>query len=195
MAWTQKLKSLFITDEAPQSNLSIDAEQEASQEQLALGEPSNQEATLQAPKDAEASINFRSLYEQAGVLDTGEVEMLEKFLGELEPSLPQAIKVTSAKAFLKAINKSPEDVFRDAALKLKVVRALQEAKTKELNAQTAKNQQEIDALQKKIDTLREANLEAHQQIEALKARCSGEEARLQAARLFFGEQEKPQKKS
>src|SRR5205085_192071 len=78
------------------------------------------------PSQLSGTIDFQALYDQAGIPNTDEVEALEKFLVELDHDLPQASKLSSAKAFLKAIGKSPTDVLTDAARKIRVVRAVED---------------------------------------------------------------------
>ena len=154
MAWN-KLKSLFVVTEGQPTTLS--AEDNAVIEAALAQTP--EAAPAELPPDTDVSklsgtIDFQGLYDHAGIPNTDEVEALEKFLVELDQDLPQASKLSSAKAFLKAIGKSPADVLTDAARKIRVVRAVSDSKTTESQQAITAEQAAIDGLQKQIDVRR-----------------------------------------
>ena len=186
MAWN-KLKSLFVVTEGQPPTLS--AEDNAVIEAALAQMP--EAAPPELPPDTDVSklsgtIDFQGLYDQAGIPNTDEVEALEKFLVELDHDLPQASKLSSAKAFLKAIGKSPTDVLTDAARKIRVVRAVADSKAADSNQAITAEQAAIDSLQKQIDEHRGAIEAAKRDVESVKAQCTTEESRLQGARMFFG---------
>src|SRR5204863_6880814 len=88
-------------------------------------------------------IDFQSLYDQAGIPNTDEVESLERFLGGLDQSLPDGAKTAAAKAFLGAIGKAPKDVVADAGRKITVVRAVGDAKRTDSDQAVAQRQSAI----------------------------------------------------
>ncbi len=191
MAW-DKLKSLFVVTDAKAGALPAPSAEdlaaiEADLEKFKLGE----EAPIALPADTTAAqlagtIDFQALYDQAGIPNTDEVEALEKFLGGLDSSLPQASKLAASKAFLGAIGKSPADVITDAGRKIKVVRSVEAAKN-EATAQTGEVHQEaIAKLMKQIEEHKAAIEAALRDHENVKGQCVVEEARLQGARVFFG---------
>jgi hypothetical protein len=92
----------------------------------------------------------------------------------------------SARAFLGAIGKAPRDVLGDAELKIRVVRSVEAAKKSEVNGTVETHQAMIDELQRQIDEQRAAMEAARKDLESVRQQCIGEEARLQAARIFFG---------
>lgn len=194
MAWS-KLKSLFIVPENQPSARSVSADDQAVIDAEIAKYQVPPEPPAQLPPDTQPSqltgtIDFQALYDQAGIPNTDEVEALEKFLVELDTELPQTSKLAAAKAFLKAIGKSPSDVLSDAASKIKVVRAVEGGKSDESRTTIASEQQSIDALQKQIDDHRAAIEAAHRDLESVKQQCATEEGRLQGARMFFGAMDK-----
>jgi hypothetical protein len=205
MAWKQKLKSLFVVDnnakasaqvvaEPTQGPLADDGHELTTEELLGSYElPKGESMPLPAGTDSAGlatPIDFQALYDLAGIPNTDEVELLEKFLGGLDANLPQTSRIAASKAFLGAIGKSTNDVFNDAARKIKVVRAVEEAKATEIEATLLTNQQQIDALQSKIDEHRSTMEAARKDLESVKAQSTAEESRLQGARIFFGHMEK-----
>lgn len=186
MAWN-KLKSLFVVTEGQPTTLS--AEDNAVIEAALAQTPEAAPAELPPDTDVaklSGTIDFQGLYDQVGIPNTDEVEALEKFLVELDHDLPQASKLSSAKAFLKAIGKAPADVLTDAARKIRVVRAVGDGKTTDAQKAIASEQAAIDGLQKQIDEHRAAIESVKRDVESVKAQCAAEESRLQAARMFFG---------
>jgi septal ring factor EnvC (AmiA/AmiB activator) len=122
----------------------------------------------------------------AGVPNTDEVEAVERFLAGLEESLPDASKLAASKAFLSAIGKSVNDVLNDAARKITVVRAVQDAKRADTGRAVSERQSAVAALQKQIDDHRASMQSLQQDLESMQAQCTTEESRLQGARMFFG---------
>ena len=181
MAW-DKIKSLFVVTEAKQAaGVAPSPEDLAAIEAAATTLPANTSAEQLA-----GTIDFQALYDQAGIPNTDEVEALEKFLGGLEASLPQASQLAAAKAFLGAIGKSPQDVLNDAGRKIQVVRGVEEAKTKATDETGQVHQKAIAELQAQIEEHRRAIEVALKDHENVKAQCVVEEGRLQGARVFFG---------
>jgi hypothetical protein len=183
MSWS-KIKGLFVED-AGGGSADVDAVLEDLQK-YQVPEPA---AAL--PRDVDRAqlsgqIDFQALYDQAGIPNTDEVESLERFLTGLDSSLPQASRLTAAKAFLGAVGKSPDDVLTDAARKIAVVRAVGESKRTDTQTASAQRQQAIAELQRQIDEHRSAVQELERDLESVRAQCATEEARLQGARVFFG---------
>lgn len=192
MAW-DKVKRLFIqSDEGhhvpdPGDLAQVQAQVEADLAALEL--PPGQVAHLPADTDPSAlsgTIDFQALYDQAGIPNTDEVEQLERFLGGLDNSLPQASRLAAAKAFLSAIGKAPGDVVNDAGRKIQVVRAVGEAKGADASQRQNELQQEINRLQDQVEECRRAMQSVNGELEAVRAQCATEEGRLQGARVFFG---------
>jgi hypothetical protein len=205
MAWKNRLKSLFVVDpntstKPPTASELIEdpaiaaAAEMSTDELLASYElPKGKSVPLPAGTDSaglSTPIDFQALYDLAGIPNTDEVELLEKFLGGLDANLPQTSRIAASKAFLGAIGKSTNDVFTDAARKIQVVRAVEEAKATDIEALLTSKQQEVDLLQKKIDEHRAAMEAARKDLESVKAQSTAEESRLQGARVFFGYMEK-----
>jgi hypothetical protein len=189
MSWN-KVKSLFVeTDSSrggaplsPVDSAAVDAE--LAKFVVPDAEPP---APLQVePGQLSGTLDFQALYDQAGIPDTDEVEALEKFLAGLDDSLPQSSRLTAAKAFLGAIGKAPPQVLEDAERKIRVVRSVEAAKRTESDHACATFQAEIDELQSQIDRKRSQVEAARKELESARTQCSAEEARLQAARVFFG---------
>lgn len=195
MPWN-KLKSLFIvSDDKPATGPMSDADRAALDAEIAKYQVPPQEAPAQLPPDTRpeqlsGTIDFQGLYDQAGIPNTDEVESLESFLHELDAELPQGSKLAAAKAFLKATGKSSVDVLNDAARKIKVVRAIEQGKTEDARSAIAREQAEIDSMQKQIDDRRTAMESTKKDLESVKGQCATEEARLQGARMFFGAMDK-----
>jgi hypothetical protein len=188
-----KLKSLFVVspDGTPAPPSSSDAAPDLSGLDPALAKylvPGAEAALPEgtSPEQLTGSIDYQSLYDQAGIPNTDEVEALEKFLGGLDNSLPQSSKLAAAKAFLGAIGKSPADVLADAERKIRVVRAVEAQKRAEVDASVAGLQAHIDDLQQQIDGKRAEMEAARKDLESVRGQCATEEARLQGARVFFG---------
>jgi chromosome segregation ATPase len=135
---------------------------------------------------AEGELDFQSLYDQAGIPNTDEVEALERFLHGLDESLPQSSKLAAAKAFLGAIGKAPADVLRDAGRKIQVVRMVADAKRTDVEKAASEHQAAIATLQRQIDEQRAAVETLKRDLEAVRSKCAAEEGRLQGARVFFG---------
>ena len=186
MAWN-KLKSLFVVSEGQPTSLSPadNAVIEAAMAHTPEAEPHELPADTDMSK-LSGTIDFQGLYDQAGIPNTDEVEALEKFLVELDHDLPQASKLSSAKAFLKAIGKASTDVLTDAARKIRVVRAVEDSKSADSRNAIESEQRAIDMMQKQIDDHRAAIEAAKRDLESVKAQCTTEESRLQGARMFFG---------
>jgi hypothetical protein len=195
MAW-EKMKRLFVVSEAPERYASVPSPSDLAQVEAqvnadlaALELPSGQVATLPPGTDRSAltgTIDFQALYDQAGIPDTDEVEQLERFMGGLDDSLPQASRLAAAKAFLGAIGKSPTDVVTDAGRKIEVVRAVGEAKGSEASGRQNELQQEVNRLQAQVEECRRAMEAVNAELESVRAQCAAEEGRLQGARVFFG---------
>jgi hypothetical protein len=152
-----------------------------------------QAATVKITPDASGAltIDFQAQYDAAGIPDTDEVEQLENFLARLDGSLPKASKIAAAQAFLGAIGKDKSDVLEDAARKIKRVHGILRGKEEETRAALAHEQQEIDALQAKIEAHRKSMEAQNHELEGVRQACLVEESRLQAARVFFGNVEAP----
>jgi ABC-type transporter Mla subunit MlaD len=187
MAWN-KIKSMFVVSDQAVSLPDADPDQVL--QDLAKYElPAGEVGTLPAGTSTQAlsgAIDFQALYDQAGIPNTDEVESLERFLGGLDESLPDASKLAAAKAFLGAIGKATGDVVNDAGRKIAVVRAVADAKQADVDQAVTQRQAAIAALQKQVDEHRAA-IEAEQRdLEGVRAQCATEESRLQGARMFFG---------
>jgi flagellar biosynthesis chaperone FliJ len=133
-----------------------------------------------------SDIDFQAQYDAAGIPDTDEVEQLESFLSRLDESLPQASKLAAARAFLGAIGKSKEHVLEDAARKIQCVRSILAGKQEDARLGCESEQRQIDALQAEIEQHRQRMEELTRELEGVRHVCLEEEARLQAARVFFG---------
>lgn len=187
MPWN-KIKSMFVvSDTQPAPSGDADAEQVL--KDLEKYQVPGDGGNLPAGTDAAAlsgQIDFQALYDQAGVPNTDEVEAVERFLAGLEESLPDASKLAASKAFLSAIGKSVNDVLNDAARKITVVRAVQDAKRADTGRAVSERQSAVAALQKQIDDHRASMQSLQQDLESVQAQCTTEESRLQGARMFFG---------
>jgi hypothetical protein len=186
MGWN-KIKSMFVVA----SERSAGGETDALMKDLEKYElpPEEAAAALPAgtdPKALSGSIDFQSLYDQAGIPDTDEVEALERFLGGLDSTLTDAARLAAAKAFLGAIGKAPRDVIADAGRKIAVVRAVGDAKRVDSDNDVAQRQAAIAELQRQIDDQRAAIDALTRDLEAVRGQCAVEESRLQGARVFFG---------
>jgi hypothetical protein len=185
MAWN-KLKSLFVQSDSPKSAADA-AMAELEKYHLPADATGGEDVDLgQVVPAASGELDFQALYDQAGIPNTDEVEALERFLGGLDETLPQASKLAAAKAFLSAIGKSPADVLKDAARKITVVRAVADAKRVDVDNVTSQRQAAIAELQKQIDEHRSAMEGMNRELESVRAKCATEEGRLQGARAFFG---------
>jgi flagellin-like hook-associated protein FlgL len=187
MAWN-KLKSMFVVSDQPQAQAPSDPDQViADLDKYQL--PEGGAAPLPdgtSPAALSGQIDFQSLYDQAGIPNTDEVEAVERFLNGLDASLPDGSKLAASKAFLSAIGKSVGDVVKDAGRKITVVRAVADAKRADTEKAAGQYQGAIAALQKQIDDHR-ASMEAMQRdLESVRSQCTVEESRLQGARMFFG---------
>jgi len=185
MAWN-KLKSMFVvSDQSADATEKLikDLEKyELPPEEVAAPLPAG--TTVQTLEGGQ--IDFQSLYDQAGIPNTDEVESLERFLGGLDQSLPDGAKTAAAKAFLGAIGKAPKDVVADAGRKITVVRAVGDAKRADSDQAVSQRQSAIAELQRQIDEQR-AGIEAlTRELESVRSQCAVEESRLQGARVFFG---------
>lgn len=196
MAW-DKVKRLFVVSSeqrgrpapsaTPEDLAAIEAQ--VSSDLAALELPPGQVGSLPPdtpPEALQGTIDFQALYDQAGIPNTDEVEQLERFLGGLDDSLPQASRLAAAKAFLNAIGKAPVDVVNDAGRKIEVVRAVGEAKGGDASRRKDELQQEISRLQGEIEECRTAMQTVNAELESVRAQCATEEGRLQGARVFFG---------
>jgi hypothetical protein len=185
MAWN-KLKSMFVVSDEPQPPSDPDQViADLEKYQLPQGE-GGQLPDGTSPAALSGQIDFQSLYDQAGIPNTDEVEAVERFLNGLDASLPDASKLAASKAFLSAIGKSVGDVVKDAGRKITVVRAVGDAKQADTQKAAGERQAAIAALQKQIDDHR-ASMEAMQRdLESVRSQCAVEESRLQGARMFFG---------
>ncbi len=184
MGW-DRVKKLFVqSEDAPADTTTLD--QELEQFTVPSGEPPGELPPGTEAPALSGTIDFQGLYDQAGIPNTDEVEALEKFLSGLDESLPQASKIAAAKAFLGAIGKSPNDVITDAGRKIKVVRAVEEAKRGDTDKAITTEQAAIESLQKQIEEHRAQMEAAQRDLESVRGQCAVEEARLQGARVFFG---------
>jgi hypothetical protein len=182
MAWN-KLKSLFVQPDSSQE--AADAAM-AELEKYQVPDGPGAAASPPVAVSAEGELDFQSLYDQAGIPNTDEVEALERFLQGLEDNMPQASKLAAAKAFLGAIGKAPADVVKDAGRKIAVVRAVVDAKRTDVEKAQGERQAAITALQRQIDEHRAAIEGMKRDLESVRAKCATEEGRLQGARVFFG---------
>ncbi len=191
MAW-DKVKRLFIQSDGPHVPEPGDLAQVQAQVEAdlaALELPPGGAISLPPDTDPASlggTIDFQGLYDQAGIPNTDEVEQLERFLGGLDDTLPQASRLAAAKAFLSAIGKSPNDVVGDAGRKIQLVRAVGEAKGADASRRQNELQQEINRLQDQVEECRRAMQEVNGELESVRAQCATEEGRLQGARVFFG---------
>src|SRR5947207_6961634 len=161
MAWN-KLKSMFVVSDEPQAPSDPDQViADLDKYQLPQGEGGQQLPDGTSPAALSGQIHFQSLYDQAGIPNTDEVEAVERFLNGLDASLPDASKLAASKAFLSAIGKSVADVVKDAGRKITVVRAVADAKQADAQKAAGERQAAIAALQKQIDDHR-ASMEAMQ---------------------------------
>ena len=184
MAWN-KLKSMFVVPDANKdSESAVFAELEKYQV------PPDANAGNLGPEAAavgpQGEIDFQSLYDQAGIPNTDEVEGLERFLSGLNDALPQGSKLAAAKAFLGAIGKSPAAVLEDAARKIAVVRTIIDAKRVDVEKATGERQAAMSKLQQQMEEHRAAIEGLQRELETVRSKCAVEEARLQGARMFFG---------
>jgi hypothetical protein len=185
MAWN-KLKSMFVVSDEPQAPSDPDQViADLEKYQVPPGEAGPLPDGT-SPAALSGQIDFQSLYDQAGIPNTDEVEAVERFLNGLEASMPDASKLAASKAFLSAIGKGVADVVKDAGRKITVVRAVADAKRADTQKAAGERQSAIAALQKQIDDHR-ASMEAMQRdLESVNQQCTVEESRLQGARMFFG---------
>lgn len=191
MAW-DKVKRLFVVSDErhppPQADLA-QVEAQVNADLAALELPPGPGASLPPdtdPASLTGTIDFQTLYDQAGIPNTDEVEQLERFLNGLDDTLPHASRLAAAKAFLNAIGKAPTDVVGDAGRKIEVVRAVGEAKGGDASRRQNELQQEINRLQAEIEECRRAMEGVNAELESVRAQCAAEEGRLQGARVFFG---------
>jgi hypothetical protein len=190
MAWN-KFKSIFVVSDNSSASASTADETDKLLKDLEKYELPASAPAAPLPPGTEVqalsgTIDFQSLYDQAGIPNTDEVEALERFLAGLDQNLPDSAKPAAAKAFLGAIGKAPRDVVADAGRKITVVRAVGDAKRADTDKAVAERQATIAELQRQIDDQR-AQIEAlTKDLEAVRGQCAVEEARLQGARVFFG---------
>lgn len=133
-----------------------------------------------------SNIDFQAQYDAAGIPDTDEVEQLENFLSRLDSSLPQSSKLAAAQAFLGAIGRGREHVLGDAARKIQCVRGILAGKEQETQGACAEEQRRVEALQAEIEEHRQRMEALTRELDSIRQACLVEEARLQAARVFFG---------
>jgi hypothetical protein len=186
MAWN-KIKSMFVVSDSPAPAAADPDQVIADLEKYQL--PAGDVAPLPegtTPAALSGQVDFQALYDQAGIPNTDEVEAVERFLGGLDQSLPDASKLAASKAFLGAIGKSVADVVTDAGRKITVVRAVEDAKQSDTNKAITERQSAIAALQKQVDEHRAAIETMQRDLESIRAQCATEESRLQGARMFFG---------
>jgi hypothetical protein len=184
MAWS-KIKSMFVVSGEP-ADATEKLMKDLEKYELPTEEPPAPLPPGTSVQALSGTIDFQGLYDQAGIPNTDEVEALERFLGGLDQSLPDAAKTAAAKAFLGAIGKSPKDVVTDAGRKIAVVRAVVDAKRSDTDQAMAQRQSAIAELQRQIDE-QKAGIEAlTQELESVRGQCAVEESRLQGARVFFG---------
>jgi hypothetical protein len=200
MSFGKSLKKLFWeSSDAPAGGAAAGGEEMSDEELTALlsDDPHTVPADAFDPVEAESIqlssgadgslvIDFQAQYDAAGIPDTDEVEQLENFLGRLDPGLPHSSRIASAEAFLGAIGKSSADVLADAERKIKRVHGMLRAKEQETQQCLADEQGAINALQAQIDGHRKRMEQVNHQLEGVRKACTTEEARLQAARVFFG---------
>jgi hypothetical protein len=183
MAWN-KIKSMFVVSDQPAADVD-QALKDLEKYELPAGEvaPLPEGTPLEA---LTGTIDFQTLYDQAGIPNTDEVEALERFLGGLDQNLPETSRTAAAKAFLGAIGKAPADVVNDAGRKITVVRAVADAKRADTEQAASQRQAAVAELQRQIDEHRSAVEALHKDLEAVRSQCALEEGRLQGARVFFG---------
>jgi hypothetical protein len=197
MTWSKKLKSMFVVSDAP-AETAAEVMRELEKYELPPDVPGDGAAgaatALPLPPGAAAAalpsaggaIDFQSLYDQAGIPNTDEVEALERFLAGLDASLPDAAKVAAARAFLGAIGKAPKDVIADSGRKIQVVRTIADAKRADTEKAIGERQAAIAELQRQMDEQRAAIQGLERELESVRSLCAIEESRLQGARMFFG---------
>jgi hypothetical protein len=186
MSWGQKLKSVFVVSDAP-ARTADEVLKELEKYEL----PESPVTAVALPAGTEpaaltGAIDFQTLYDQAGIPNTDEVEALERFLGGLDSNLPDSSKLAAAKAFLGAIGKAPSDVITDSGRKIEVVRAVADAKRADTEKAVGERQAAINELQRQIDEQRAAIEGMQKDLESVRSQCVVEESRLQGARMFFG---------
>jgi hypothetical protein len=81
-------------------------------------------------------------------------------------------------------------VLEDAARKIQCVRSILASKQEEARLGCESEQRQIDALQAEIEEHRQRMEALTRELEGVRHACLGEEARLQAARVFFGNVER-----
>lgn len=182
MAWN-KLKSIFVVDDTQDPDKVL---KDLEKYELPPGDVAPLPAAAPALEALSGHIDFQSLYDQAGIPNTDEVESLERFLNGLDQNLPGASKVAAAKAFLGAIGKAARDVVDDAGRKIQVVRAVADAKRSDTERGVAQHQALIAELQRQIDEHRGSIETLQKDLESVRGQCAVEESRLQGARMFFG---------
>jgi hypothetical protein len=151
-----------------------------------VSEPVPSEALKLGAQEGVVALDFQAQYDLAGIPNTDEVEQLEGFLSRLDGSLPQASKLAAAEAFLGAIGKDRSAVLLDAERKIKRVRGILSAMEAEAQQALAREQAEIDELNRRIEQHRHQMEGINRHIEGVRHACHVEEARLQGARVFFG---------
>jgi hypothetical protein len=201
MAGWKSVKNLFwVGSSPPTESPQADASAELSDEEFAAmmagqpdAVPAGEADRLSAAQAVQGEpgangtvqIDFQAQYDQAGIPNTDEVEQLEAFLTRLDGSLPLTSKVAAAEAFLGAVGKNRQAVLQDAERKIKRVRGLLAAHEQETKNLLAQEQSEIDALMQQIDTHRKKIEDLNRLTEGVRKACQIEEARLQAAHVFF----------
>jgi len=100
MSLGKKIKSMFVVSDAP-PDAAADLMRDIEKYELPPDAPGADAAAAAAVASAGAdggggggalsgTIDFQGLYDQAGIPNTDEVEALERFLGNLDQSLPDA---------------------------------------------------------------------------------------------------------
>jgi hypothetical protein len=184
MPWN-KLKRMFVVSDQPPSEVDQTLK-DLEKYELPPGDAPAALPAGTSPAALSGQIDFQTLYDQAGIPNTDEVEALERFLGGLDQDLPASSKTAAARAFLGAIGKAPKDVITDAGRKITVVRAVGDAKRADTDGAVAQRQSAIAELQRQIDEQRAAIESLQKDLESVRTQCAVEESRLQGARVFFG---------
>jgi len=147
-------------------------------------------ADVPAPTSTSGSLDFATLYQQAGlpaVPYTAE-QMLE-MLATLPRELSLDAKRASVKVMLNSVGKSigatPESIVTDASRKLAALAAYSDHITKQSTDLAAQYEAEITSLQAQIAEKRQAIAAAHQQQATVTAACHTEAERLDDVLEFF----------
>lgn len=140
--------------------------------------------------NAEGTVEFQSVYQQAGVMaSTFNAEQMLDMLSSLPADLPLAVKRQTVNVSLNALGKSigasPETIVADASRKLAALSAYVERLSTKTAEQIASAELEIAALQSQIEEKRRNIAAAKEQLERVDRQCDAESDRLDDILEFF----------